>query len=83
MFLCLLCEKERVYISSFCDTCQNISKIVKLVGAEESHKILESIVIRDKEKRDNKLEFTKKIDKKDNKIKTRSSIKKELLPDGL
>ena len=92
MFLCTLCQKETVYVSSFCNTCQEISKIIQVVGHEEALHILDNICIRDKVKRENKIKNEIKQDKKeikeedkkedktedktDVKVKTRSSSKK-------
>lgn len=73
MFSCVLCEKETVYVSNFCETCSNIKKICLIVGSNETLDILTNICIRDKQKRENKVKLEK--GESIEKIKTRSQTK--------
>ena len=47
MFLCYLCEKERVYTSYFCEDCRKIKNIMNVYGKDDVLSILQTACLRD------------------------------------
>lgn len=47
MFLCYLCEKERVYTNYFCEDCRKIKNIMNVYGKEDVLSILQTACLRD------------------------------------
>ena len=63
MFYCKLCEKETVYVSSFCEnTCRPIKNIMNVYGPKEVLDILQKVCIRDETKRQYKINDLKTQD---------------------
>ena len=60
MFHCLLCEKQTLLISRFCESCQVVKRIMNVYGSEECKEILERVCIRDTEQRMRKINLEKK-----------------------
>ena len=60
MFHCLLCEKQTLLISRFCESCQVVKRIMNVYGSEECREILERVCIRDTEQRMRKINLEKK-----------------------
>ncbi len=48
MFSCVMCEKEWVYVSSFCPSCRIIKNIGNSYGFEEIRLVLEKVCLRNK-----------------------------------
>ena len=57
---CTLCEKEAMYIGSFCTTCSCIKNIMSIYGHEEVLGILKKVCIRNKKQQDYKIVEIKK-----------------------
>ena len=55
VFSCAWCEKESVYISKFCETCQTMKRICNIYGAVECKNILERVCIRNTQQRNFKI----------------------------
>tara|TARA_R110000772_G_scaffold111119_2_gene214869 strand:+ start:1309 stop:1569 length:261 start_codon:yes stop_codon:yes gene_type:complete len=72
MFNCVLCEKETVYISKFCDKCRKIKHYLNLYN-ERIYEILDNVLSRDIEKQNNKInvEIKEEIKKKEECLKTK------------
>jgi len=61
MFSCLLCEKEFLYVSRFCESCQVVKRIMNVYGSEECKEILQRVCIRDSDQRIRKINLEKKV----------------------
>jgi hypothetical protein len=70
MFCCVLCEKETVYISKFCEKCRKIKHYLNLYN-ERVYEILDNVLSRDIEKQNNKInvELVAEIKKKEHNLK--------------
>jgi hypothetical protein len=55
VFSCSLCQTETCYVSSMCDECSKIRRIIGLYGRTEVLDILTRVCIRDNEKREYKI----------------------------
>ena len=75
MFTCSLCEKETCYVSKFCDKCRRIKHHLNLSG-DRVYEVLESVLSRDVEKQNNKinLELKKEIENKSAKLTDKSHV---------
>jgi len=87
MFLCYLCEKERVYTSYFCEDCRKIKNIMNVYGKDDVLSILQTACLRDQTQIGYKLNkmikqtFNKSLDKKE---ETKQTFNKSLdKTDGL
>ena len=54
MFYCVLCEKETCYIVKFCDRCRKIKHYLNLYN-ERVYEVLDSVLSREIDKQDNKI----------------------------
>lgn len=60
---CVFCKKENVefWFGSFCHTCQSISDLVKVYGAERTLSILNLTCIRNPKQLEKKIEIAKQL----------------------
>ncbi len=56
MLLCYVCNLEYVFTSYHCESCIEISRIVKLIGSKQTKKILTDICLRETTKQNLKVE---------------------------
>jgi len=61
MFSCALCEKETVYVVSLCDKCRRIKHLLNLYD-ERVYEVLESVLVRNVEGQNNKVDTVLKKD---------------------
>ena len=55
MFTCQLCQQETCYIYKYCDTCQNVKRIMNCYGAKEVLAILNRVCLRNTQQQDYKI----------------------------
>lgn len=69
MFTCQLCQQETCYVYKYCDTCQNVKRIMNCYGAKEVLAILNRVCLRNTQQQDYKItkelkeSFKKSLDK--------------------
>tara|TARA_R110001592_G_scaffold91537_3_gene267832 strand:+ start:7043 stop:7282 length:240 start_codon:yes stop_codon:yes gene_type:complete len=61
MFSCALCEKETVYVVSLCNKCRRIKHLLNLYD-ERVYEVLESVLVRNVEGQNNKVDNVLKKD---------------------
>ena len=61
MFSCALCEKETVYVVSLCNKCRRVKHLLNLYD-ERVYEVLESVLVRNVEGQNNKVDNVLKKD---------------------
>tara|TARA_R110001632_G_scaffold205663_1_gene329486 strand:+ start:140 stop:379 length:240 start_codon:yes stop_codon:yes gene_type:complete len=61
MFSCALCEKETVYVVSLCNKCRRIKHLLNLYD-DRVYEVLESVLVRNVEGQNNKVDNVLKKD---------------------
>ena len=61
MFSCAFCEKETVYVVSLCNKCRRIKHLLNLYD-ERVYEVLESVLVRNVEGQNNKVDNVLKKD---------------------
>ena len=58
---CKLCQNEMVFLSSHCEQCTKIKRILNVYGRDNVLSILENVCLRTKQQQKNKMDLMKSV----------------------